>query len=60
MLLVLGLVFCGITLTWLTGYAMILAKAGGLLRRPNVRRTLAGLTGAALIALGLRLATEHP
>jgi threonine/homoserine/homoserine lactone efflux protein len=35
------------------------AKAGDVLRRPHVRRVLDGLTGAVLVAFGLRLATEQ-
>ena len=54
----LGLVFCSLTLVWLTGYAVAVAKAGDLLRGPRVRRLLDGLTGGVLVALGLRLATE--
>jgi threonine/homoserine/homoserine lactone efflux protein len=58
-LLGLGLLFCSFTLVWLTGYALAVAKAGDLLRRPRIRRSLEGLTGAVLVALGLRLATEQ-
>ncbi|MGH2996130.1 MAG: LysE family translocator [Gaiellaceae bacterium] len=58
-LLLLGLVFCSLTLAWLSGYAVAVAKAGDLLRRPRIRRTLEGLTGAMLVALGLRVATEQ-
>jgi threonine/homoserine/homoserine lactone efflux protein len=58
-LLLLGLVFCSMTLTWLTGYAFAVAKAGDFLRRPRIRRWLDGVTGAVLVALGLRLASEH-
>jgi threonine/homoserine/homoserine lactone efflux protein len=58
-LLVLGLVFSLFTLVWLTGYAVAVAKAGDVLRRPLVRRLLEGVTGAVLVALGLRLATER-
>jgi threonine/homoserine/homoserine lactone efflux protein len=47
------------TFTWLTGYAFAVAKAGSLLRRPRIRRALDRVTGAMLIALGLRLAAEH-
>jgi threonine/homoserine/homoserine lactone efflux protein len=59
-LLFLGLVFCAMTLVWLTGYAFAVAKAGDFLRRPRIRRALERVTGAVLIALGLRLAAEHP
>ena len=53
------LVFCTLALAWLTGYAFAVAKAGDFLRRPTVRRAVEGVMGAALVALGLRLATEH-
>jgi threonine/homoserine/homoserine lactone efflux protein len=58
-LLVLGLVFCTMTLVWLTLYSVVVTKAGALLRRPRVRRTIEAVTGTVLIALGLRLATEQ-
>jgi threonine/homoserine/homoserine lactone efflux protein len=47
------------TLIWLVGYGTVVAKAGDVLRRPRVKRTLDGITGAVLIAFGVRLATEH-
>jgi threonine/homoserine/homoserine lactone efflux protein len=58
-LLALGLVFCTMTLAWLTGYALAVAKAGDFLRRPKIRRAIEAVTGAVLVALGLRLATER-
>jgi len=58
-LLALGLVFCSLTLIWLTAYAFAVAKAGDFLRRSRVRRALDALTGAVLVALGLRLAAER-
>jgi len=58
-LLVLGLLFCAMTFAWLVGYGAVVAKAGDVLRRPRVRRVLEGLTGAVLIAFGIRLATEQ-
>jgi threonine/homoserine/homoserine lactone efflux protein len=57
-LLALGLVFCMLTLGWLTAYALAVARAGDLLRRPRIRRALEAATGTVLVALGLRLATE--
>jgi threonine/homoserine/homoserine lactone efflux protein len=47
-LLALGLLFCSMTLVWLTGYAFA------------VRRTIEGITGAVLIGLGVRVATTRP
>jgi threonine/homoserine/homoserine lactone efflux protein len=38
---------------------VVVAKAGDVLRRPRVMRVLEGVTGAVLIAFGLRLATEQ-
>lgn len=57
-LLGLGLVFCSLTLVWLTSYSIIVAKAGDVLRRPEIRRTLEGLAGVVLLGLGARLAAE--
>ena len=55
-LLGLGLLFCALTLAWLSGYALAVARAGDVLRRPQVRRAIDAVTGTALVALGLRLA----
>jgi threonine/homoserine/homoserine lactone efflux protein len=43
----------------MAGYGVFVAKAGAVLRRPRIRRTIEGLTGVVLIAFGLRPATEH-
>ena len=58
-MLALGFVFCAMALVWLTLYAAAVARAGDFLRRRSVARVLEGLMGAALIALGLRIAAEH-
>ncbi len=55
----LGLLFSMMTLVWLTGYALATARMADALRRPRIRRTLDGITGAALIGLGLKLASEE-
>ena len=55
-LLALGLVFCLLTLAWLSAYAVVVARAGDLLRRGRLRRALDAATGAVLVALGLRVA----
>src|SRR5439155_1296004 len=52
-LLGLGLAFAAMTLTWLTGYAIVVSKAGDFLRRTRIRRALDAVTGAVLAALGL-------
>lgn len=58
-LMLLGMVFCALTFTWLALYAIAVARAGDFLRRPRIRRAVEGVTGAVLVALGLRLAAEH-
>ncbi|MGB2875191.1 MAG: LysE family translocator [Gaiellaceae bacterium] len=58
-LLTLGFVFCLLTATWLTIYAFAVSSAGDLFRRTRIRRTLEAVTGGVLVALGLRLASEH-
>jgi len=50
-----GLVFCALTLAWLS----LVARVGSVLRRPRVRRVVDAVTGAVLVALGLRLAGER-
>jgi threonine/homoserine/homoserine lactone efflux protein len=58
-LLALGLVFCSMTLVWLSGYAFAVAKAGDVLRRPAIRRAFDAILGAVLVTLGIRLATDR-
>jgi threonine/homoserine/homoserine lactone efflux protein len=58
-LLALGLVFCLMTLVWLSAYALVVAKAGDFLRRSGIRRAIDAVVGAVLVAFGVRLATER-
>jgi threonine/homoserine/homoserine lactone efflux protein len=44
------------TLTWLTGYAFAVARAGDVLRRSPVRRAIEAVTGVVLVAFGIRVA----
>ena len=55
--LALGLCFCAMTAAWLTAYAFAVARAKTVFERPRIRRVVDGLTGAVLVALGLRLAS---
>jgi threonine/homoserine/homoserine lactone efflux protein len=57
-LLALGLVFSAMTLVWLVAYAFAVARAGDFLGRSRMRRAIEAATGAILVALGLRVATE--
>ena len=56
-LLALGLLFCALTLAWLTLYAVAVARLRPLLAGP-ARRVLDAVTGIVLVLFGLRLATE--
>ena len=58
-MVVLGLAFCTMTLVWLAGYGIVVAKAGDVLRRPGIRRVIDAVTGLALTAFGVRLAVER-
>lgn len=54
----LGLLFCVTTLLWLSGYALVVARLGDILRRSRVRRALDAVTGTVLVAFGARLALD--
>jgi threonine/homoserine/homoserine lactone efflux protein len=58
-LLSLGLIFCSLTLAWLTMYALVVDRIGSRLVRPLARRLLDGLTGSVLVGLGVRLVSEQ-
>ena len=58
LLLALGLNFSLLTLAWLTGYAVAVARFGRWLRRGSVRRALDAVLGAVLVGLGLRVGSE--
>jgi len=54
----LGIVFCLMTLLWLTCCSVAVAAVGHVLRSSGVRRAVEAVTGATLMALGLGLAAE--
>ena len=58
-LLAFGLLFCAMTLAWLCVYSVAVARAGQALRRPRIRRALDAVMGAALVAVGVRVAVER-
>ncbi len=47
------------TIVWLALYCLLAARLVDTITRPLVRRVMDRITGTVLIALGLRLATEH-
>ncbi|HEV8180392.1 MAG TPA: LysE family translocator [Gaiellaceae bacterium] len=58
-LVLLGVLFCLVGLTWLTIYVLAIARIGDFLRRPRPRRVLDFVTGTVLVGFGIRLATER-
>lgn len=58
-LLALGLLFSVLTGAWLAAYAVAAARARRLLARERVRRAFDVVTGAVLVALGLRVAAAR-
>ncbi len=56
-LLALGLLFCAMTLGWVTLYAVAVARVRSLFVGP-ARRALDAVTGTVLVIFGLRLASE--
>jgi threonine/homoserine/homoserine lactone efflux protein len=58
-LLAFGLLFCAMTFAWLCVYSVAVARAGRALRRPRIRRALDAIMGAALVAVGVRVAVER-
>jgi threonine/homoserine/homoserine lactone efflux protein len=57
-MLALGVAFAALTLAWLTLYALAVARARHALGRPRVRRALDAVMGTALVAFGVRLASQ--
>ncbi len=58
-LLALGILFCLMTLAWLTAYAFAVARAGDVLRRSAVRRAVEAVSGVVLVAFGIRVAAAR-
>jgi threonine/homoserine/homoserine lactone efflux protein len=56
--LLLSVVAVTVTIAWFTVVANLVAALRRILSRPVVRRALDAVTGAVLIALGLRLAAS--
>ena len=55
----LALVHAGEGIVWLFLVASLTARIGGILKRPSIRRRLEQVTGAVLVAFGIRLALER-
>ncbi|MBA2741691.1 MAG: LysE family translocator [Actinobacteria bacterium] len=57
-LLGLGLLFCALTLAWLSLYAVAVARLSTFLQG-RIRRAIDAVTGIVLVAFGVRLAEEE-
>jgi RhtB (resistance to homoserine/threonine) family protein len=57
--LLLAATFVLMGIVWLTAYALAVAAIGSAFARPGVRAWIERVTGAALVALGVRLALER-
>jgi threonine/homoserine/homoserine lactone efflux protein len=53
-----GALFWTMGAVWLTSYALVVARARGVMLRSRVRRTIDAISGIALVAFGTRLAVE--
>jgi threonine/homoserine/homoserine lactone efflux protein len=58
-MLALGAAFVAMTLAWLSGYAVVMARLGDRLRGGPIRRAFDAVTGAVLVLLGGRLALDR-
>lgn len=58
-LLLLAGLFIAMGLVWLTAYTFALHSVGRFLRRGSIRKAIERVTGAVLLALGLRLAFDR-
>jgi threonine/homoserine/homoserine lactone efflux protein len=58
-LLLLGAMFATMTFAWLSAYALVVARAGDLLRSGRIRRALDAAVGTVLVALGIRVALDR-
>jgi threonine/homoserine/homoserine lactone efflux protein len=58
-LLLLAGLFIAMGLVWLTAYTFALHSVGRFLRRGSIRTAIERVTGAVLVALGLRLAFDR-
>jgi len=56
---ILAAIHIAVGLIWLTFYAWFVARLHAAMTRPRVKATLERVTGAVLIALGLRVAIER-
>lgn len=59
-MLLLVLLHAALTVGWLGGYVLVLARARVFFERPAVRQAMDRVTGLVLIGFGLKVATSQP
>lgn len=56
--LMMGLIYTGLTAAWFVFYVYLLDRISAFMKKPKTKMTIEGLTGAVLIAFGIKLAFE--
>ncbi|MED4553932.1 LysE family translocator [Lysinibacillus capsici] len=56
--LIMGLVYTALTMLWFIFYVYLLDRISAFMKKPSTKAVIEGLTGAILIAFGIKLALE--
>lgn len=56
--LIMGLIYTALTMLWFIFYVYLLDRISAFMRKPSTKAVIEGLTGAILIAFGIKLALE--
>ena len=56
--LIMGLIYTALTLLWFIFYVYLLDRISAFMKKPSTKAVIEGLTGAILIAFGIKLALE--
>ncbi len=53
-----GLIYTALTMLWFIFYVYLLDRISAFMKKPSTKAVIEGLTGAILIAFGIKLALE--
>lgn len=56
--LIMGLIYTALTMLWFVFYVYLLDRISAFMKKPSTKAVIEGLTGAILIAFGIKLALE--
>jgi len=56
--LIMGLIYTALTMLWFIFYVYLLDRISAFMKKPSTKAVIEGLTGAILIAFGIKLALE--